>query len=165
MNRYLCLDQALQVSGYAIFDEKKELIEHGLFKTKNSAPIEERLGDIWNFLNNAFQEYDFSHIFFEDCQQQQNAQTYHKLSMVKAIILLWTFIHHIPYTVLSPSHWRSLIKEHHHVAFGRTRKEQKKNCQNFIKDTFQIEVSEDEADAIAIGVAGFLEIDSNTSAF
>lgn len=165
MSNYFCLDQALQLSGYAVFNENKTLITYGTFKTKNDLPIDERLGSIWNFLNDSYEEYNFIHVFFEDCQQQQNAQTYHKLSMVKAVVLLWCFIHNIPYTVLSPSHWRSLIKEQKGVSFGRARKEQKKNCQDFIEQEFQVKVSEDEADAIAIGFAGFIELNKNTSAF
>ena len=165
MSNYFCLDQALQLSGYAVFNENKKLINHGTFKTKNNLPIEKRLESIWSFLNISYETYNFSHIFFEDCQQQQNAQTYHKLSMVKAIILLWCAINDIPYTILSPAHWRALIKEKENISFGRSRQEQKKNCQNFIKRKFQIDVSEDEADAIAIGCAGFIELNKNISAF
>lgn len=165
MNNYISIDQALQVSGYAIFNENKELIKNGTFKTKSEDDIDKRLATIFKTLEDLFNEYNFVHVYFEDCQQQQNAQTYHKLSMVKATILLWCYFNNIPYTILSPSHWRSLIKEKYNVSFGRSRKEQKKACQDFIDRIFNLKVSEDEADAIAIGLAGFIEKNRNKSAF
>lgn len=165
MSNYLSIDQALQVSGFAVFNEKQELIKNGVFKTKNEDDIEKRLATIIKNLDMLFNEYSFVHIYFEDCQQQQNAQTYHKLSMVKATILLWCYFNNIPYTILAPSHWRSLIKEKYNISFGRSRKEQKKACQDFIDNIFNLKVSEDEADAIAIGVAGFIEENKNKSAF
>ena len=70
------------------------------------------------------------------------------------------------HTVLAPSHWRSILKSHYGlVGFGRSRAEQKKSARGFVKDHYNIDVSEDEADAICIGIAGIIEKNSKKSAF
>ena len=69
------------------------------------------------------------------------------------------------HTVLAPSHWRSILKSPFGIGFGRSRAEQKKSARGFVKDHYNIDVSEDEADAICIGIAGIIEKNSKKSAF
>jgi Holliday junction resolvasome RuvABC endonuclease subunit len=71
----------------------------------------------------------------------------------------------IPIMELAPSHWRSIIKDKHGIKFGRSRAEQKQKAQDFVKEFFNKEVTEDEADAICLGLAGVLEDEKNRSAF
>jgi hypothetical protein len=81
------------------------------------------------------------------------------------MIIYNTACDNIPILELSPSHWRSVIKDKHGIKFGRTRVEQKKKAQEFVKDYFNKEVTEDEADAICLGYAGVLEDEKKKSAF
>mgnify|MGYP003301858425 CR=1 FL=1 len=78
--KYLAIDNALAVSGWAIFEDKK-LVEWGKFTTKATDPIEERLGQIIDNLDILYFKYKFDMVLFEDCQAQsnRNLQTYHKL--------------------------------------------------------------------------------------
>lgn len=163
--RYLALDQALNTSGWALFEDNN-LIQYGIFKTKSTDPIEKRLGNIWTELNNLVDKYDFEYLFFEDIQKQQNAETYKKLAYVQAAVILWCYwIESIQYNILSPSHWRSLLKDKYKTNFGKTRVEQKKAAQQLIEQLYNIKVTQDEADAICIGIAGLLEYNKNRSAF
>lgn len=163
--RYLALDQALQTSGWAIFNNG-DLIEYGTFKTKNFDPIEKRLHDIWNELNELADKYEFDYVFFEDIQQQRNAETYKKLAYVQAAIFLWCYwIENVEYMILSPSHWRSLLKDKYKVNFGKNRVEQKKAAQELIEQLYKLKVTQDEADAICIGLAGYSEYNKIRSAF
>lgn len=163
---YCSLDQALQTTGWAIFNNDK-LIDYGTFKTKASDPIELRLGQIWNELNKLEEQYNFEYIFFEDIQQQKgNVDTFKRLSYVQASIILWCYwIGNIKYTILSPSHWRKIIGDKYNIKFGRNRVEQKKAAQNFIQTLYDLSVKEDEADAIALGIAGIIEYNQNRSAW
>ena len=68
---YLALDQALQTTGYAIFENNK-LIKWGTFSTKASDPIEERLYTIQQQLTELDKQYNIGHVFFEDTQKQVN---------------------------------------------------------------------------------------------
>lgn len=86
-------------------------------------------------------------IVFENVQFQQNYSTFQQLSQLQGVIMAHLFKTNIGFEIIEPSAWKSFcgIK-------GRKREEQKRNTQIFIKDKYDIEASEDEADAIGIGV-------------
>ena len=63
---YCSLDQALQTTGYAIFDDEK-IVTYGTFKTKNTDPIEKRLGSIWQELNKLMNKYEFEYDCYDSC--------------------------------------------------------------------------------------------------
>lgn len=162
--KYLGLDQALQTTGWAIY-ENAQPVHFGHFTISPSKPIEQRLGQIWTELNELYTVHEFNYVFLEDIQRQQNVETYKKLAYVQATVMLWCFFKEIKYSVLGPSHWRSIIKEKFKVSFGKTRTEQKIAAQNFIKEHYNIEASEDECDALCLTLAGIQEIKKKTSAF
>lgn len=165
--RYLAIDNALATTGWALYEDDK-LIKYGKFTTRAVDPIEERLVQIVNWLDMFYQKYAFDKILFEDCQQQsnRNVQTFHKLSMVKAIILYWCGSSKVPYICNSPSHWRSVLKNKYGISWGRNRGSQKLAAQQFVEEYFKIkDISEDECDAICLGLAGIIENESQRSAF
>ena len=86
-------------------------------------------------------------IVFEDVQFQQNYGTFQQLSQLQGVIMAYLFKTDIGFQIIQPSAWKSFcgIK-------GRKRVEQKKNTQIFVKSKYDIDVSEDEADAIGIGI-------------
>lgn len=90
-------------------------------------------------------EPDF--VVFEGVQYQNNQLTYSQLSQLQGIIMGYFFDINMGFTIVKPSEWKSYcgIK-------GRKREEQKKNTQEFVKKKYDIEVNEDTADAIGIGV-------------
>lgn len=158
--KILSLDQALQTSGYCVWEDNQP-IDWGIFKTSNTAPIDKRLRQIWDFLDNYPGGADFDLIILEDCQQQQNAQTYHKLSMVKGVILLWCNSAHKEYKIYSPSSWRSICGG----GYGRKREEQKQAAIKKVKEWYNIDANSDICDAINIGRAAIIDLGYNQSAF
>ena len=164
--RYLALDQALQTTGWAIFEEK-ELIDYGSFTIPAHESIDKRLFLFLNKLSKINKDYnfEFSKVFFEDIQYQQNAETFKKLAYVQAVILKYCYYNGCSFEILSPSHWRRILKDKYDYSFGRSRKEQKEKAISFVKDNYNIEVSSDIADAICIGIAGIIEENKNKSAF
>jgi Holliday junction resolvasome RuvABC endonuclease subunit len=160
----LALDQALKITGWSLYKDSK-LIDVGNFSISANLPIERRLTLLWHKLNELYAEYEFNTLAFEDIQLQGNAETYKKLAYVQASIILWCYNQNIEFHILSPSHWRSVIKKHCGISFGRSRKEQKKTAQDFVNNKFNMQLSEDEADSVCIGYAYFLEKDNNKGAF
>jgi Holliday junction resolvasome RuvABC endonuclease subunit len=158
--RYLSLDQALKVSGWAIFDNTK-LIAHGTFTIPSNKPIEQRLNMMMKNLCELENEYDFDMIFFEDIQNQNNNETFKKLAYTQAAILIWCYSVEKPYDILSPSHWRKIIKDKCGKSFGRARTEQKQNAIDFVKEHYNEDVDSDTADAICIGYAAISELKNN----
>ena len=161
---YLSLDQALQTTGYAIFDEDS-LIEYGHFTIPANKKIEVRLNAIMQELSELENRFEFQDVFFEDIQAQQNKETYKKLAYVQAAVLIWCYNTEHKTTILAPSHWRSVLKNKYKISFGKARQEQKKAAQELVRQRFGIQASEDECDAICIGLAGIQERKQTTSAF
>ena len=162
---FLALDQALQTTGYAIFEDN-ELIKWGIFSTTPSLPIEERLYTIQQELTKLDQYYNIGHVFFEDTQKQANLDTYKRLCYVQSVIMVWCRNRGgIKYTILSPSHWRKLLKDKYKINWGRKREEQKQAALKWVRQEYEGKFTTDSADAICIGRAGLLELNQNRSAF
>ena len=162
---YLALDQALQTTGYAVF-ENDELIKWGTFSTNPTYPIEERLYTIQQQLTELDKQYNIGHVFFEDTQKQVNLDTYKRLCYVQSIIMLWCRNRGgIQYNILSPSHWRKILKDKYKINWGRKREEQKQAALDWVRQEYDGNFTTDSADAICIGRAGILEYNKNKSAF
>lgn len=58
----------------------------------------------------------------------------------------------IPYQVVSSQTWKSKLK-----IKGDKRAEQKRNCQAWVLETYNIKCTQDEADAIALGSSTYIE--------
>lgn len=151
--RYLALDQALKVTGWAIFENGKPL-HYSTFSIKPSPSMEKRLLNVLAHLNWLYHDWEFEKIYFEDIQLQAgNALTYKHLAYVQAAIILWCGFNDIPYEMSAPSHWRKVLGG----GFGRKREEQKQHAIDVIQEKLGKEVSSDEADALCIGYAAHVE--------
>lgn len=162
MRRTLALDQASRTTGWAVYDNKT-LIISGHFSIPANKIIKDRLNLFVIHLDELVNKYHPEKIYYEGIQYQSNIETYKKLAYIQAMIIYYSA--NIPITELSPSHWRSVIKDKHGIKFGRSRIEQKQKAQEFVKDFFNKAVTEDEADAICLGYAGVLEDEQSRSAF
>lgn len=162
----LAIDNALALSGWAVYADDK-LFKYGTFKTNSTDSLGARLNEIKRCIFDLLERYNIDWVYFEDCQNQsnRNLQTYSKLSMVKGIIFYTLYNAAMPCDCLSPATWRSILNKEFKIKFGRSRKDQKAAAKNFVKEYFDIEVSEDEADAICIGLAGIVKKKSEGSAF
>ena len=141
------MDQATKISGYSIFEDKN-LITYGTLevdqKEKNYVErIKQMNGKIIQLINDNNPDF----VVFEDVQFQRSYQTYQQLSQLQGVIMANLFDQNLGFQIIEPSGWKSFcgIK-------GKKREEQKKNTQEFVKNKYGIDVSEDEADAIGIGV-------------
>ena len=164
MRRTMALDQASRTTGWAIYDNKN-LVTSGHFSIPANKTMQQRLISFVNHLSELIEKYNVEKIYYEGIQYQNNIETYKKLAYIQAMIIYTTTIDNIPILELSPSHWRSIIKDKNGIKFGRFRIEQKQKAQEFVKEFFDKEVTEDEADAICLGYAGVLEDEKTKSAF
>ena len=150
--KILALDQAAVTTGWAIFDKKK-LVNSGSFTVKKTLPIEVRLHqiqqNILDVIYNNFGDDNPDMIIFEGIQQQSNVETFRKLAMVQAAILLLCYNLDIKYVIYSPSEWRAI----NGGGYGRKREEQKNAAIIKAKEWYQVDVDSDIADAINIGHA------------
>ena len=163
--RLLALDQSLNTTGVAIFDDDK-LVKYGTFEIKSNQELGKRLTQFLENLDKLCAAYQFDAIVYEDIQLQMgNVETYKKLAYVQAMILFWCEKHEKNLYCLSPSHWRKVLKEKYGMSWGRKRAEQKQTAIDFIQEHYEKEVDSDTADAICIGCAANIEINKTESAF
>ena len=163
--KYLALDQATRVTGWAIYDEDKNLKASGKFSIAANKDMGKRLAEFINEINVLWNTFNFDKIFYEGIQYQNNAETYKKLAYIQAILLYFAQTYNIPVKEMTPSHWRSILKDKHNWKFGRARAEQKKKAQEFVEKHSNIVESEDVCDAICLGLAALYEEDNYKSAF
>lgn len=102
---------------------------------------------MYKHIKNTIQKIQPDFIVFENVQFQQNYGTFQQLSQLQGLVMALLFETDIGFQIIEPSAWKSFcgIK-------GRKREEQKKNTQIFVKNKYGIDVSEDEADSVGIGV-------------
>ena len=147
--KILSLDQSLSITAWSVFDTG-ELITYGIVKTGNSKKHtqEERIEMIVNKIIELIDKYDIEQVILEDIQSQKNVKTYRILSMLLGILTYKLYEMKIPFEIISPSSWRSTL-----CIKGRKRVEQKANAKLFVKNKYDIDVTEDEADSICIGLS------------
>ena len=166
--RILALDQSLQTTGWAIFDNQTLTCFHH-WNIASNRPIELRLNEIWSNLNvlaGKESEDHFDKIYFEDIQMQRgNAATFKQLAYVQAAIMMWCYNNNYKFEIMPASHWRKVIKDNFGVIFGRSRADQKAAAQAFVEKKFQVKATEDEADAILIGLAAVSDKSSEVIEF
>lgn len=157
----LGLDQALGVSGWAVF-KNGQLIAADSFTIPKNKTMDLRLMALQKEITELYHEYEFEKVYFEDIQLQAgNALTYKHLAYAQAAIILWCGNMNIDYEVLAPSHWRKVLGGN----FGRKRADQKRHAIELVEKWTGLTVSSDVADAICIGKAGIQESRKGKVAF
>lgn len=154
MSKLLALDQSSRITGYAVFENAK-LIDYGKFSV-NDDDIGIRLLKIRQNVHSLIEKYDINEIVLEDIQLQSNVsnnvQTFKTLAEVFGVIYeLATELDLRKEAVLASS-WKSTLQ-----VKGRTRPEQKRNAQALVEKTFNIKPTQDECDAICIGLHHILK--------
>ena len=161
MSKFLALDQSSRITGYAVFENAK-LIDYGKFSV-NDEDIGVRLMKIRQEVEYLIKQHEVEEVVFEDIQMQgnvaNNVQTFKALAEVFGVIYELVTELNLPNTAVLASSWKSTLQ-----IKGRTRPEQKRNAQALVEKTFNIKPTQDECDAICIGLHHILKpVKSNDS--
>lgn len=141
----LSLDQSSRTTGYAVFvDGKLSVFDKFTF---NDADMGVRLVNIKNKIKELIDLYHPDEIAYEDIQQQSNVQTFKILAEVFGVLAVLFTELNIPHTAVPSSSWKSTLR-----IKGNSRPEQKKNAQQYVIDRYKVKPTQDECDAICIGV-------------
>ena len=153
--RILALDAATGTTGYAIYDDKI-LVGFGAFNTKFTKPATERINDVKNWLKAAIKEWEPDFIGIENIQLQKygtkatdvQVKTFQTLANLQGVILDTIFEACVDHDLVYPSEWRSYCG----INDGdQHRDAKKKQAQAKVKIWYNMDCTEDEADAICIG--------------
>lgn len=154
MSKFLALDQSSRITGYAVFENAK-LIDYGKFSV-NDDDIGIRLLKIRQNVHSLIEKYNINEIVLEDIQLQNNVsnnvQTFKTLAEVFGVIYELATELDLRKDAVLASSWKSTLQ-----VKGRTRSEQKRNAQALVEKTFNIKPTQDECDAICIGLHHILK--------
>lgn len=154
MSKLLALDQSSRITGYAIFENAK-LIKYGKFCVDDD-DIGIRLMKIRNEILNIINTYEIDRLVFEDIQLQSNVmnniQTFKTLAEVFGVVYELATELKLPNAAILSSSWKSTLG-----IKGRTRPEQKRNAQAYVEKAYGVKPTQDECDAICIGLHHLLK--------
>ena len=153
--RILALDAATGITGYAIYDDKV-LVGYGTFHTSASLPATERINQVKNWLKAALKEWEPDFVGVENIQLQKygregmqaQVKTFQTLANLQGVILDILFEACIDHDLVYAGEWRSYCGINDGDAH---RDSKKKQAQAKVKVWYDMNCSEDEADAICIG--------------
>lgn len=150
MSKVLSFDQSTKLSAYSWWIDGK-YIESGyidLHKNKNTS---ERVKKMGIELCNIITKYQPDNVIIEEVAQQSNPQTLKLLARIQGIIIGFCAAHDIDTYILEPSKWRSILQ--FKIGAGVKREELKDQAIKYIKDKYDLDLSEDECESVCIGEA------------
>lgn len=161
----LSLDLSTKSSGWAIFNEQ-ELIDYGCI-TSSSTDLIKRIHIMIDEIDKILQENEISKIIVEEVRPEGgygvgNQKTHKALMYLQAAL---EFLIHDNYNkkveieYIFPSSWRAKCGIKNGRGIKRTSLKEADIA--FVKENFNLDVNDDEADAICIGFANFKSDDSN----
>jgi len=154
--KILCLDQSTKATGFSVFDNRK-LVDYGLLEANTKEPTIERMRIMREKIDNLIEQMQPDFVVFENIQLQGGVNTFQILAQLQGLIIGILYKFDLPFIIVEPSSWKSFcgIK-------GKKRAEQKENTKIFVINEFGIQASEDECDAIGIGVWAINNISEET---
>lgn len=146
LKRVIGLDQATQTTGYSIFDGNK-LVKYGIFNASGADEIERDIS-VKQWLISLITQFNPDCIGIEGIQFQDKigVTTFETLARLQGILMATCREIGVDYKVCPTNTWRQ-----HCGVKGKTRTEKKSSMRGLIKKWYDIDVTEDEADAIGIG--------------
>lgn len=154
VTRVIAIDDATNISGWSIYDNK-ELIAYGKVELTQKDTVE-RISKMRQWLINMIDNWKPDKIAIEDIQLQKFAgknghtetavTTYKVLAQLQGVLLVTCFEKNIPCAVIHTATWRAHCK-----ITAKSRTDQKRAAQLFVQNKFEKNVTQDEADAICIG--------------
>lgn len=147
--RVLALDQSSKVTGYAVFKDGA-LSDYGHF-TCSDTDIGIRLMRIRQQVEQLIDKYDITEMVIEDIQLQEgvgnNVATFKLLAEVFGVITELGAEKDIPTAAVLAVKWKNGLKFK-----TRHREDQKREAQQVVQFLFNEKATQDEADAVCIGI-------------
>lgn len=152
--KLLSIDQSTKATGWAMFDGT-DLVAHGVISPKSGEDLWERMQIIRNEIDRLIKENKPKAVVIEGVAMLRDQQALIKLGQLQGLIMASAFSRNIPIDIYMPTHWRKLngFKQ----GGGVKRAYLKQQAIDMIENDYGLSPTEDEAEAIAIGVAWLRE--------
>lgn len=151
MAKVLSLDQSTRCTGYGFFDNSEYVCSGIIDMSKSQLETNERSFEMAKEIWKVIDEYKPTYLVIEDTQQQSNIKTVITLARLQGMIIGYAEAHGVKVHILLPSKWRSALSYNQGPKVKR--KELKKQSLDYVKENLGLDLPEDQAEAIAEGVA------------
>jgi len=146
--KILGLDTSTTSTGYAVLDNNK-LISYGTIKTPKKADLLDKIIYIEEHIKQIIKAKGVEFIVIEDLAVTRSASTTKALAGELYHLLVEFRKRDMLVVQVRPSEWRKVCK-----IKGKCRKELKENAIQHVKKIYDLDVNDDEADAICIAEFG-----------
>lgn len=147
--KILAFDQATSVTAWAYFDNN-ELVAYDLISIAHGDNTTERVSKMVEQVAEKLDCYRPDLVVFEDVSLQTNVKTLVELARLQGRIMQLCDIRSLPFDIYKPSVWRKAVG----IKAGRgvKRNELKKMAIARVNELYHIDVNNDVAEAICIGL-------------
>ena len=159
--KILSFDQSTVLTGYALFDNGL-LVAHGIIDFHKESDLLLRAKNMWKEIDSLIADVRPDVIIYEGVALQNNAQVLIKLGNLQGHIMASAWRLDIPFVSYLPTTWRKILEFRQGGSVKRS--ELKKQSVALVEETYGVQMKEDEAEAVAIGLAYIKEqkeIDEN----
>ena len=145
----LSIDSSTTKTGIAIYDNGV-LTDHLLIDISDDKVMDSRFKKMSLQVLEKLNRYKPDILYIEETVVNRNVQCQRFLSRLQGVIYGWCVMNDCEFQTLRPSQWRSLVK----MDTGKKKREQLKQIAiQLVKEKYDIEVTDDVAEAILIGQA------------
>lgn len=151
MQKVMSLDQSTKISAYSLFIDG-EYAESGIIDlSKSKLETNERSIEMAKEIWKIIKKYEPDELVIEGVQQQSNPSTMLILARLAGMILGYAGAHNVRTHILLPSQWRKMLNFKQGAKVKR--QELKQQSIDHVKNTYGLNLSEDECEAICINEA------------
>lgn len=149
--KVVSFDQSTRCSGWAYFEDGKYVESGVVDMSKSKLETDKRSFEMAKELWKVIKKYKPDRLILEDTQQQNNIKTVIILARLQGIVIGYAEAHGVKVHILLPSQWRAALSYTQGPKVKR--QELKQQSINYIKENLGLDLSEDECEAIAEGIA------------
>jgi Holliday junction resolvasome RuvABC endonuclease subunit len=150
MQKVLAFDQSTKISAYSLWIDG-EYVEVGVIDLHKMKDTSERVRAMGVELCKTIEKYQPQVVVLEEVAQQSSPLTLKLLARIQGIIIGFCAAHNIDTYIIEPSKWRSILK--FKIGSGVKRAELKAQSIKYVKDVYNLDLSEDCCESICIGEA------------
>lgn len=156
--KLLAWDQSSKKSGWCLFEDGK-YVKSGIIDKSKIVDIDTRIGEMGIAICQQTKELQPDIVVIEDIQNQSSISTVVYLARLQGFILGWCYVKHIKTEIVRPSEWRKVLE--FKQGAGVKRQELKEQGMNYVKDKYDVNLSEDECEAMCIADASWVKFVQN----
>ncbi len=149
--KILSFDQSTRASGWAYFEDGQYIASGVINMNKSKLETDKRSFEMAKEIWKIIKKYNPDELIIENVQQQSSPSTVIVLARLAGMIIGYAEAHNVHVHILLPSQWRKALGYSQGAKVKR--QELKQQSIDYVKNNLELDLSEDECEAICINEA------------